>query len=598
MKFTEFDLHDEILLGLKDMGFEEATPIQEQAIPVILKGHDLIACAQTGTGKTAAFLIPVIDILDGIPGTHIKGLILGPTRELAMQIDEACEGLAYHSYVRSFPVFGGNKGGDDFSRQKAAFLQGADIVIATPGRLLQHISLGYVDLTKLEFLILDEADRMLDMGFISDIRRIISFCNEKRQSLLFSATMPPKIRELAQEILHYPEEISISISKPAAGIVQRAYCVYDDQKIRLVQHIMKELQVESVIIFASRKTSVDKITKALQELGLEARGMHSDRDQSEREEIVNAFKNKQFPILVATDIMSRGIDIDQLSHVVNYDVPGDPEDYVHRIGRTARADSTGEAITFINEDDMRNFGRIEAMIEMEINKVPVPEHLGAGPEYNPRHRGTGRGGRGGGRDGRGGGGGGREGGRGGQGGGGFNKRKGGGGNGGGNPNGGRGGEPQRQGEPRAEQRQGGEQGEPRQKEGQQQGPRQQQGPQQGPRQQGQGQGQNQGPRQQGPNQQRPNGPHNNQPRPQGEGMGQGQGSGNKKKKKKKKPMPGTEMVNSLGQVIERQPPRVFLETSDDVGLPTKKKKTNNFRKNATKKAGDPGVSPAYIAPGE
>jgi ATP-dependent RNA helicase RhlE len=588
LKFTEFDLHDEILLGLKDMGFEEATPIQEQAIPVILKGHDLIACAQTGTGKTAAFLIPVIDILDGIPGTHIKGLILGPTRELAMQIDEACEGLAYHSYVRSFPVFGGNKGGDDFSRQKAAFLQGADIVIATPGRLLQHISLGYVDLSKLEFLILDEADRMLDMGFISDIRRIISFCNDKRQSLLFSATMPPKIRELAQEILHYPQEISISISKPAAGIVQRAYCVYDDQKIRLVQHIMKELQVESVIIFASRKTSVDKITKALQELGLEARGMHSDRDQSEREEIVNAFKNKQFPILVATDIMSRGIDIDQLSHVVNYDVPGDPEDYVHRIGRTARADSTGEAITFINEDDMRNFGRIEAMIEMEITKVPVPEHLGAGPEYNPRHRGTGRGG---GRMGRGG--------PGGQGGG-FNKRKGG----GGGPN--RGGERQgqgnhpggeRQGEPRAEQRQGGEQGEPR-KEGQNQGPRQQGQGGGGPRPQNQGQGG--GPRPQGQHQQRPGGQGQgqpgNQPRPQGE---QGQGLGNKKKKKKKKkPMPGTEMVNSLGQVIERQPPRVFLETSDDVGLPTKKKKTNNFRKNATKKAGDPGVSPAYIAPGE
>lgn len=550
-------------MGLNDMGFDEATPIQEQAIPVILKGHDLIACAQTGTGKTAAFLIPTIDILDGIGGNHIKGLILCPTRELAMQIDEACEGLAYHSYVRSFPVFGGNKGGDDFSRQKAAFLQGADIVIATPGRLLQHISLGYVDLSKLEFLILDEADRMLDMGFIGDIRRIISFCNDKRQSLLFSATMPPKIRELAQEILHSPSEINIAISKPAAGIDQKAYCVYDNQKVKLVQHVMKDAQVESVIIFASRKHAVDKIAKALVDLGLDARGMHSDRDQTEREEIVNAFKNKQFPILVATDIMSRGIDIDQLSHVINFDVPADPEDYVHRIGRTARADSTGEAITFITEDDMRNFSRIEHMIEREIPKIPLPEELGPGPEYNPRHRGTGRGrpddrggrrnsGQGSGRNQSG------------------SKRSGDRNKSGGNyPSG---------------PRQGGE-GTPRQQQSQEAG-------------QGQGRSQGQQQRKQsGPpkNEQRSYQGNANSPRPQGES----QQSLNKKKKKKKKPNKalGTETINSLGQVIERQPPRVFLESSDDVGLPTKKNKNNNRRKKV-KKAGDAGVSPAYIAPGE
>lgn len=389
MKFTEFGLHEEILNGLRDMGFENATPVQEQAIPIILEGNDLIACAQTGTGKTAAFLIPTIDILDDVPGGHIKCLILCPTRELAVQIDKECEGLAYHSYVSSFPVYGGNKGGDDFGRQKSAFTQGADIVVATPGRLLQHIGLGYVDLSKVEFLILDEADRMLDMGFILDIQRIISYIPENRQTLLFSATMPPKIREFAGEILKNPKQISLKVSKPAEGITQSAYCVYDEQKVPLVCHLMKEKQVESVIIFCSRKTSVDRIVRALMAQGLDARGMHSDRDQTERETIVNDFKNRKFPVMVATDIMSRGIDIDGLSHVINYDVPPDPEDYVHRIGRTARADAKGEAITFINEDDMMRFGRIEKLIERELPKITLPGGFKAGPEYNPKAGGRG-----------------------------------------------------------------------------------------------------------------------------------------------------------------------------------------------------------------
>ncbi|MFN8396771.1 MAG: DEAD/DEAH box helicase [Bacteroidia bacterium] len=405
MKFSEFDLHDEILMGLQDMGFENATPVQEQAIPIILEGNDLIACAQTGTGKTAAFLIPTIDILDDVPGPHIKCLILVPTRELAIQIDKECEGLCYHTYVSCFPVYGGNKGGDDFGRQKAAFTQGADIVIATPGRLLQHIGLGYVDLSKVEFLILDEADRMLDMGFIIDIQRIISYLPENRQNLLFSATMPPKIKEFASEILKNPREISLKVSKPAENITQNAYCVWDEQKVSLVCHLMKEKEIESVIIFASRKTNVDRIAKALKAQGLDVRGMHSDRDQSEREEIINDFKNKKFPVLVATDILSRGIDIDELSHVINYDVPPDPEDYVHRIGRTARADAKGEAITFITEDDMQRFGRIEKLIEREIPKSPLPGGFKEGPVYNPKLRG--RGGFGGGGDGRGKGGAGR-----------------------------------------------------------------------------------------------------------------------------------------------------------------------------------------------
>jgi superfamily II DNA/RNA helicase len=399
LKFTEFGLHEEILMGLRDMGFENATPVQEQAIPIILEGNDLIACAQTGTGKTAAFLIPTIDILDDVPGGHIKCLILCPTRELAVQIDKECEGLAYHSYVSSFPVYGGNKGGDDFGRQKSAFTQGADIVVATPGRLLQHIGLGYVDLSKVEFLILDEADRMLDMGFILDIQRIISYIPQDRQTLLFSATMPPKIREFASEILKNPKQISLKVSKPAEGITQSAYCVYDEQKVPLVCHLMKEKQVESVIIFCSRKTSVDRIVRALVSQGLDARGMHSDRDQNERETIVNDFKNRKFPVMVATDIMSRGIDIDGLSHVINYDVPPDPEDYVHRIGRTARADAKGEAITFINEDDMMRFGRIEKLIERELPKIALPGGFKDGPEYNPKAGGRGGFGGGGGRSG-------------------------------------------------------------------------------------------------------------------------------------------------------------------------------------------------------
>jgi ATP-dependent RNA helicase RhlE len=428
LKFTEFGLHEEILMGLQDMGFESATPVQEQAIPIILDGHDLIACAQTGTGKTAAFLIPVIDILDDVPGGHIKCLILCPTRELAVQIDKECEGLAYHSYCSSFPVYGGNKGGEDFSRQKSAFTQGADIVVATPGRLLQHIGLGYVDLSKVEFLILDEADRMLDMGFIADIQRIISYLPQQRQNLLFSATMPPKIREFAAEILVQPQEIRLKVSKPAEGISQTAFCVWEEQKVPLVCHLMKERKVESVIIFASRKMNVDRIVRALRAQGLDAQGMHSDRDQNERETIINDFKNKKFPVMVATDIVSRGIDIDGLSHVINYDVPPDPEDYVHRIGRTARAEAYGEAITFITEDDMGRFGRCERLIEREIPKEQLPGGFKEGPAYNPKARFSGGEGRGGGGGGRGGSGrGGSGGGRGGSGGGGGRGGSGGGG---------------------------------------------------------------------------------------------------------------------------------------------------------------------------
>jgi len=403
------------------MGFESPTPIQAEAIPIILDGYDLIGCAQTGTGKTAAFLIPLIDVLDGIQGNHIKSLILCPTRELAQQIDQAAEGLRYHTGIGSIPVYGGNKGGNNFSIQKSALESGSDIVIATPGRLLQHLSLGYVDLSQLEFLILDEADRMLDMGFLGDIMRIISFMPEDRQTLLFSATMPRKIRELAKEILYKPKEINIKVSKPAEGITQMVYSIYDTQKLGTLKHIFQTQDVQSMIIFCSRKSSVDQITKVLKSRGYDVEAMHSDREQMEREKIINDFKNGKLRTLVATDILSRGIDVEGLSHVVNYDVPPDPEDYVHRIGRTARADKTGAAITFVNPDDQRRFARCEKLIETNLEKLPPPEGLGEGPEYKGFGGGRGGGGRGGG----GRGGGGRKGGKGGYRKGGRNKGRGG-----------------------------------------------------------------------------------------------------------------------------------------------------------------------------
>lgn len=371
------------------MGFEDATPIQEQAIPIILSGKDLIGCAQTGTGKTGAFLIPTIDFLDTFEDKAIRCIILCPTRELAKQIDEQIEGLAYHTPVTSIPVYGGGKG-DDFSTQRAAIQGGADIVVATPGRLIQHLTLGYMDTSKVEVVILDEADRMLDMGFYEDLMRILSYFPKERQTLLFSATMPPKIRELAKDILHKPEEISLALSKPAAGINQMAYLAHDAQKLALLEKIFAQEKIDSMIIFASRKTSVDQIERNLKKLGYSVRGIHSDRQQEDRESILNDFRNKQFTTLIATDVMSRGIDIVGISHVLNYDVPADAEDYVHRIGRTARAEATGTAITLINEDDVHKFMRIEKLIEREVPKIPLPEGFGPGPEYRRTGGGGGR----------------------------------------------------------------------------------------------------------------------------------------------------------------------------------------------------------------
>ena len=367
------------------MGFRKATPIQEQAIPIILQNKDLIACAQTGTGKTAAYVLPVLNKVLKAETRHLNTLIIVPTRELAIQIDQQIEGFSYFISVSSIAVYGGGDG-TVWEQQKKALKEGADIIIATPGRLIAQLTSGAMNLDHLQHLILDEADRMLDMGFYDDIIRIISYLPKDRQTLMFSATMPPKIRMMANTILKDPEQISISISKPAEGILQQAYMTYDSQKLPLLKGIMAAGQSGSTIIFASTKENVKKLYSELRRSGLSIKAFHSDLDQSEREQILGEFRSKQLNILIGTDILSRGIDVEGISLVVNYDVPPDPEDYVHRIGRTARAETTGTAITFITEKDQFKFGRIESMIGKEIPKLKLPEALGEGPVYNPEAR--------------------------------------------------------------------------------------------------------------------------------------------------------------------------------------------------------------------
>lgn len=363
------------------MGFKNATPIQEKAIPHILKDKDLIACAQTGTGKTAAFILPILNKLVGKEDTHINTLIICPTRELAIQIEQQIQGLAYFVSVGSQTVYGGGDG-KDFQEQKEALTEGTDIIVATPGKLISHLKLGYVKFDHVQHLILDEADRMLDMGFIDDLKTIISYLPKKHQTLMFSATMPKSIRELAKRILHEPEEISLSISKPAAGVNQRVFMTHDDQKDATLDHILKERKhFDSIIIFSSTKNKVFDIVRALKKNGHPAKGISSSLDQEEREEVLRGFRSKRIRILVATDVMSRGIDVKEINMVVNYDVPSDAEDYVHRVGRTARANTKGEAFTFINSKDIRKFARIERLIDTELKKEHPPEEIGKGPEW-------------------------------------------------------------------------------------------------------------------------------------------------------------------------------------------------------------------------
>ena len=398
MTFSEFNLHDDLLAGVDAMNYLKATPIQEMAIPQILAGKDLIASAQTGTGKTAAYLIPLLDRISHAAHDHTSTLVLVPTRELAKQIDEQVEGFGYFVNANSIAIYGGGKG-DDWDKQRKALETGADIIIATPGRLIAHIQLGYVDFSKIDYLVLDEADKMLDMGFSDDIMNIVEKIPKKRQTLLFSATMPNKIREFAKRILTDPEEIRLAVSKPAAGIDQQFYLAYDQQKLPLLVHLIETSvkPVLSMVLFTSKKSEVNTIVRALSKLGQEARGISSDLEQDDREVVLRDFKNKAFPILVATDVLSRGIDIDNLTHVVNYDTPRDAEDYVHRIGRTARAATTGTAITFISDQDQNRIVAIEKLIEREVDKQSITEGLGMGksPEFDPKRFGRRRDDRGG-----------------------------------------------------------------------------------------------------------------------------------------------------------------------------------------------------------
>ena len=385
MKFSELQLNANVLEALDAMRFDECTPIQEQAIPLILEGKDLIAVAQTGTGKTAAFLLPVLNKLS--EGKHpedaINCVIMSPTRELAQQIDQQMEGFSYFMPAASDPVYGGNDG-ILFEQQKKGLTLGADVVIATPGRLLAHLSLGYVDLSKVSYFILDEADRMLDMGFYEDIMQIVKYLPKERQTIMFSATMPAKIQQLANTILNNPAEIKLAVSKPADKIIQAAYVCYENQKLGIIRSLFVDEVPERVIVFASSKIKVKEVAKALKSMKLNVGEMHSDLEQAQREAVMHEFKAGRINILVATDIVARGIDIDDIRLVINFDVPHDSEDYVHRIGRTARANNDGVALTFVNEKEQSNFKSIENFLEKEIYKIPIPAELGEAPEYKPR----------------------------------------------------------------------------------------------------------------------------------------------------------------------------------------------------------------------
>ncbi|MBL8012083.1 MAG: DEAD/DEAH box helicase [Flavobacteriales bacterium] len=385
MGFEELGLNPDLLEGITAMGIRTPTPIQQQAIPAALDGRDLIACAQTGTGKTAAFLLPIMDVVHRyrpkVEGS-IRALVVVPTRELALQIDQQLQAIAYFTPITSIPVYGGSDAAS-FDQQKAALTGGTEVIIATPGKLLSHLNLGYVPVKGLEFLVLDEADRMMDMGFIDDIMRIISFLPEDRQTLLFSATMPPAIRELTKRILKDPVEITIALSKPAEGVDQQAFVVHEMQKAPVLEHLLRTTEASCIVLFAGRKSEVRNLARHLKRKGFDAEAMHSDLEQSEREEVLLRFRNRRLRILVATNVVSRGIDIDDIDMVINYDVPQDPEDYVHRVGRTARAARKGQAVTFINDKEMREFGRIEKLIGYAVRKVPLPAEFGPGPEYRP-----------------------------------------------------------------------------------------------------------------------------------------------------------------------------------------------------------------------
>ena len=401
MKFEELELDEGLLEGLGHMNFTECTPVQEQAIPLILEGRDLIGCAQTGTGKTAAFILPTLHMIKQQEGKGIRALIICPTRELALQIDNEIMGFAYFVDQHSTPVYGGGDG-DDWEQQKQALKEGADLIVATPGKLISHLHQGYVDFSNLTHLILDEADRMMDMGFRDDIQYIVSKLPNKRQNLMFSATMDPKIRKLIKEIMENPAEINLAMSKPAANVLQAAYLVSERDKNKLLADLIKGKEnLSRIIVFSSTKAKLSDILRNLKGSGINAGGISSDFDQEEREKVLRDFYAGKIQVLVGTDVISRGIDIDDIDLVINFDVPPKAEDYVHRVGRTARAEKSGIALTFVNQKEMHQFADIEKLIDMEIRKLPVPDQIGKTLQWNPKksfqrggrkggHRGHGR----------------------------------------------------------------------------------------------------------------------------------------------------------------------------------------------------------------
>ncbi len=384
MTFDDFHFNEQLSDSLYYMGFKKATPIQEQTIPIILAGHDVLATAQTGTGKTAAFMLPVLNKLAEKHSKHINTLIVVPTRELALQIDQQIQGFAYYVETSSIAIYGGGDGAE-FNEQRKAIENGVNIIVATPGKLISHLNMGYVDLSHLQHFILDEADRMLDMGFSDDIKKIIKYLPTKRQNLMFSATMPPTIHKLTKQLLNNPKEVKIAISKPAAGVKQEVFQVYDNQKIPLINWLVSHRRhYQSILIFTSTKKMVSEIVRGLKTNKIAAQGISSDLNQKEREQVLLDFRSKKTKILVATDVLSRGIDIKDINLIINFEVPSDAEDYVHRIGRTARADTKGEAITLVNKDDAYKMIRIERLIDQKVEIIPLDKSLGDAPDFTKK----------------------------------------------------------------------------------------------------------------------------------------------------------------------------------------------------------------------
>ncbi len=384
MNFTEFGLNEQLIEAISYMGFEKATPIQDKAIPEIMKGSDLIGCAQTGTGKTAAFILPILNKISQATEHKTRALIIVPTRELALQIDQQFNGFGYFSDISSIPIYGGGDG-KEWEQERKSLTSGADVIVATPGKLIAHLAMGYVKFEDLEYLVLDEADRMLDIGFHDDIMKIMTYLPKKRQTLMFSATMDPEIRTLAAKILDKPTEVSIEIAKPPEGVLQAVYLADDKQKTPLIKSLIADKpDCKSILIFCSTKVKVAEVARALKGDKYKVAPISSDLKQTEREEVLQKFRARQIRVLVATDVMSRGIDIKDINLVINYDAPQDAEDYVHRVGRTARAETTGIALTLVNREDMFKLKKIEGLIGKQIIKIPLPAELGKGPAWDPR----------------------------------------------------------------------------------------------------------------------------------------------------------------------------------------------------------------------